>query len=114
MIEVNRLSWTLEPVATELPLDENNSITIHPGDDYPPGYTGSKFTIRRIQNKYQFSLKSYGNYVDAKTLQKSPIYNHSPERKVFWLIEDTMEWRYNLSSTKLGSRDVHWKNDLWR
>ena len=72
MIEVNKLSWTLEPIATELPLDENNSITIHPGDDYPPGYTGSKFTIRRIQNKYQLSVKSYtGNYVDAKTLPKN-------------------------------------------
>ena len=57
MIEVNKLSWILEPIATELPAENNSKKTIYPGDDYPPGYTGSKFTIRRIQNKYQVTCK---------------------------------------------------------
>ena len=62
------MSWSLLDKPTTMNL-RGNEIQVAPGQGYPAGYTGSKYTIRRIGNRYALSLKSYsGNYIEAKRL----------------------------------------------
>ena len=62
------MRWVLKDNPTEITM---NGVVqqINPGDGYPGGYTGSKYSIRRKGNRYSFSLKSYsGNFVQSKQL----------------------------------------------
>ena len=62
--------WTLLDESTELNLG-GSSVVINPGTSYPAGYTGSKYSIRRVGKRYHFSVKSYsGNFVEATNLPK--------------------------------------------
>jgi len=64
------MSWALLDEKTELNLG-GRSVTIKPGTGYPAGYTGSKYSIRRVGNRYHFSVKSYsGNFVESTRLPK--------------------------------------------
>jgi len=66
------LAWILEPIPTTIPKKDNSEYTIKPGWSYPAGYTGTKYSIRRIQGRIRLSLKSYsGNYVEAEELPKN-------------------------------------------
>ena len=65
------LSWTLENLPSELPMGGERSYTVNPGEVYPAGYIGSKYSLRKIKGKYSLSLKSYsGNHVEAKNYLK--------------------------------------------
>lgn len=67
------MTWTLEDKPTEI-LVKGELLSFKPGDGYPGGYSGSKYSIRRVGNKYAFSVKSYsGNFVEAKQLPKGLI-----------------------------------------
>ena len=66
------LSWTLENSSSELTMGNGKSYTINPGDGYPAGYIGTKYSLRKIKGRYSLSLKSYsGNYVEAEKLPKN-------------------------------------------
>ena len=66
------LSWTLENLPSELPMGGERLYTVNPGEVYPAGYIGSKYSLRKIKGKYSLSLKSYsGNHVEAKKLPKN-------------------------------------------
>ena len=66
------LSWTLENLPSELPRGGERLYTVNPGEVYPAGYIGSKYSLRKIKGKYSLSLKSYsGNHVEAKKLPKN-------------------------------------------
>mgnify|MGYP000035110736 FL=1 len=67
------MSWVLEDKPTNIMI-RGAEVLFNPGDGYPGGYSGSKYSLRRIGNRYFFSLKSYsGNFVEAKELPKGLI-----------------------------------------
>lgn len=49
--------WKLEQTVSELPVLEGLIETIRPGDYYPGGYRGSRFTVK----SKSFQIKSYGD-----------------------------------------------------
>jgi hypothetical protein len=50
----------------------SDSGHVKPGESYPAGYVGSKYSLRRVQGKVSLSLKSYsGNYVESDELPKN-------------------------------------------
>ena len=64
------MSWELLDEPCSL-LVAGEEVQLNPGSGYPAGYTGSKYSIRRLGNRYHFSIKSYsGNYVEASKLPK--------------------------------------------
>ena len=67
------MTWILEDKPSKI-LVKGELLSFVPGDGYPGGYSGSKYSLRRVGNKYVFSLKSYsGNFVEAKQLPKGLI-----------------------------------------
>ena len=64
------MSWELLDESSSLQV-RGKLVEISPGSGYPAGYTGSKYSIRRVGNRYHFSVKSYsGNFVEASKLPK--------------------------------------------
>ena len=49
--------WTLNQTTSELPVLEGVIETIRPGDYYPGGFRGSKFSVKAKS----FQIKSYGD-----------------------------------------------------
>ena len=49
--------WVLEQTVSELPVLEGLVEMIRPGDYYPGGYRGSRFTVK----SKTFQIKSYGD-----------------------------------------------------
>jgi len=85
--------WTLEEVSTTIPRGDGREFTVNPGIGYPAGYVGSKYAVRRVGNRYTFSLKSYaGNYVEANQMPRNLI---SCIRKYKPTFSGTLRIRWN-------------------
>ena len=66
--------WDLQAVPTTLSAGDGSDFEIKPGDGYPGGYVGSKYTVRRLPERYSLSLRSYsGNVVDATEMPRGLI-----------------------------------------
>ena len=61
--------WVLEQSISELPVLEGLIETIRPGDYYPGGYRGSRFTVR----SKTFQIKSYGDGPSISSIPKGLV-----------------------------------------
>ena len=61
--------WILEQTVSELPVLEGLVEKIRPGDYYPGGYRGSRFTVKAKT----FQIKSYGDGPPTSRIPKGLV-----------------------------------------
>jgi hypothetical protein len=93
--------WILEKTMSELPVLEGLFETIRPGDFYPGGYRGSKFTVK----SKTFQIKSYGDGPPTSRIPKGLV---DAMEKYANKRTGTIRIRSNGDTlTKLGENDIY-------
>jgi len=93
--------WVLEQTVSELPVLEGHIEMIRPGDYYPGGYRGSRFTVK----SKTFQIKSYGDGPPTSRIPKGLV---DAMEKFANKRTGTIRIRLNGDTlTKFGENDIY-------